>query len=134
VTQIDPTTYLEIQQVSALFGHVLDNVEMDKLDQVWTDDGTFDLTNLGMWSATGFDALRGRLEGAPHAVTHHGTNLVVEAVDGDRATVRSKFVLVWDDGQVTRGEYHDVFARTPAGWRIHVRTVVPFEVWTPPAP
>jgi hypothetical protein len=118
--------YLELLDITARFGHVIDDEDWDHTGDVWSDDGTFDLTNLGMWTATGIDALRERLSGAPHGVTHHATNLVVTRDDGDTADLVSKFVLVWNDGRVTRGEYQDLAVRTDRGWRLQRRTVIPY--------
>src|SRR5690349_12848340 len=98
---LDPADYLEVLDVTARFGHVIDDREWDRIDEVFSDDGTFDMSQLGLWTGTGLDVLRERLSQSPAGVSHHASNLIVTGHDGDKANVISKFVLVWEDGHVT---------------------------------
>jgi hypothetical protein len=60
------------------------------------------------------------------ATSHHVSNVVVDFVDADTANVRSvlyawhKYNRERPDG-IVYAQYHDVFARTPDGWKIRRR-------------
>ncbi|MCW2672451.1 MAG: hypothetical protein JWP14_1040 [Frankiales bacterium] len=83
--------------------------------------------------ADGVDAYRETLEsdrfgvGAFFAGTsHHVSNVVIDFVDDNTASVRS-VLYAWHkynrdrpDG-VVMGQYHDILVRTPEGWRIKRR-------------
>ncbi|MEJ1922201.1 nuclear transport factor 2 family protein [Microbacterium sp. KHB019] len=58
--------------------------------------------------------------------SHHVSNVVIDFVDADTANVRSvlyayhKYNRERPDG-IVYGQYHDIFVRTPEGWRIKRR-------------
>lgn len=58
--------------------------------------------------------------------SHHVSNVVIDFVDADTANVRS-VLLAWHKynrerpNGIVYAQYHDVFARTPDGWKIQRR-------------
>jgi 3-phenylpropionate/cinnamic acid dioxygenase small subunit len=118
---------LEIYELLALHGHLMDAGEFDRLSELFTEDFVYDLDALG----------HGRLEGATALVEaslalgddnplgHHVTNALVTESTGDEALVRSKGIGILADGASATVVYDDIVRRTPQGWRIARRTVVP---------
>ncbi|HZX03765.1 nuclear transport factor 2 family protein, partial [Kribbella sp.] len=89
-----------IAETLALHGHLFDEGELDRLDELFTDDVVYDVTELGSDVLVGIDAIRDaalRL-GAGNPLAHLVTNVVITGiVDEDTATVRSKGTAVLAD-------------------------------------
>jgi SnoaL-like domain len=118
---------LAIHELVGLHGHLSDDRTPQLLDRLLTEDAVYDLEHYGMGTVSGLPALRALFEQAPgeQPVGHHVTNvLVTEQADGT-ARVRSKGLAVMADGTTGSAVYEDRVVRTPAGWRIAHRTVVP---------
>jgi hypothetical protein len=108
-------------------GHLVDAGAFDRLDELFTADVVYDVSDLGGEPLVGIAAIRdaGLRLGAGNPVGHHVTNVVIDDGDpGGPVTARSKFLGVRGDGTVASGVYEDVIVRTPSGWRIGHRTVV----------
>jgi ketosteroid isomerase-like protein len=115
----------EIQQLIALYGHVADG-ELDRLDDVFTEDGVFDAGATSGGVHLGVEAIRAffQREAPPHPPSHHATN-VYAYEDGGTVRVLSKwFAVDKQTGGLRSGDYRDVVVRTGAGWRIAERVVV----------
>jgi SnoaL-like domain len=119
---------LEIQHRINLYCHALDNGDLDQLDEVFLPDAQMDFSCLGLAPLT-WTAMKERLrEGRPGPYDQHiyANSLVTFASDRATATVLSKVynpqAMPGPDGQLhffgNHGEYHDVWEKTPAGWRI----------------
>ncbi len=119
---------LAIHQLLALHGHLIDARELHRLDELFTADVVYDVSALGQGTIRGLDQFREISESFAadqrNPVGHHVTNVVVEQVMGDTATVRSKGIGVLRDGRTSSATYLDQLARTPEGWRIATRRVV----------
>jgi hypothetical protein len=122
---MDAPDILAIHDLLARCGHVVDDADWQELSDVFTPDGVFDLDAIGQGRAEGLDQLRACFARLDHPLAHHTTNAAIEPIDGHRARVRCKYLVVSDDGQVRSGEYHDDVVRIAEGWRIARRTVVP---------
>jgi 3-phenylpropionate/cinnamic acid dioxygenase small subunit len=117
---------MAVTELISLHGHVIDAGEFDRLDALFTPDVIYDVSDLGGEPLLGIAAIRDaslRL-GAGNPVAHHVTNVVLETVDGDRVTARSKGFGVRADGTTGSVVYQDLVVRTPHGWRISHRTVL----------
>ncbi len=119
---------LEIMRVLSLYGHVVDDDDLDRLDEVFAKDAVLKPTLTGEWR--GIDEIRRYFrEFVPSqpipTIAHHVTNPVVDvAPDRSTAVARSKTLAFRKDlGNIT-GEYRDNLVRTPEGWRISYRTIV----------
>ena len=116
---------LAITELIHLHGHLVDGGELDRLSEVFTADVVHDLGDFGQGTITGLAALRAAAValGAANPVAHHVTNVVIEAVDGDRVRVRSKGLGIMADGSCGSVTYQDTVVRVDAGWRIAYREV-----------
>lgn len=116
---------LAIADLIALHGHLFDEVELDRLDELFTYDVIYDVSDFGQESMQGIDAIRsGALAlGDRNPVAHHVTNIVVTAMNDDSVSVRSKGLGVTRDGKIGSVTYIDTVDRTASGWRISRRLV-----------
>lgn len=123
----DPEAGLGIHEVVARHGHLVDEGEFERLREVFVPDVEYDLSALGGGTLVGIeeivDAARRLADRNPLA--HLVTNVVVEALDGHHATVRSKGLAVMSDGSVGAVTYVDTLVCVEEGWRIQRRVVLP---------
>ena len=115
---------LAIGQVQARYGYLMDDLDWDAIGEVFTEDCVFDASAFGLEPAVGFAGVRAMHESADPPLAHHSTNVLVQAIDGDVAVVRSKALGTYSKGRAFSGEYRDAMVRTPDGWRIRRRVVV----------
>lgn len=108
---------VEIHQVLALYGHVVDDHDWDRADQVFAADFVFDLSDSGRPNLHGIGDIVATFKGR-NAYAHHTTNVVVTEDDDGTVRAHSKLVCFPNEGPPFTGDYYDVMARTPAGWRI----------------
>ena len=122
---LDATDLLAIHDLLARYGHVVDDADWDRLSDVFSDEGEVDLDAIGQGRAQGIAELRSCFARLNHPLAHHTTNVTIEPVGEHRARVRCKYLVVSDEGKARTGEYRDDIVRTPVGWRLERRTVVP---------
>src|SRR5690242_20526128 len=106
-------------------GHLIDSGELDRMDELFTADAVYDVTDLGGGVLTGLAVLRDAALalGERNPVAHHVTNIVLTEVAADRAHALSKGLGINADGTVGSVTYEDVIVRGDNGWRITHRTV-----------
>ena len=116
---------LAITELIALHGHLVDEGELDRLDEVFTPDAEYDLTDFAQGTVIGLPELVGAslALGAGNPVAHHVTNVVIEDSPEERVRVRSKGLGIRTDGSCGSVTYEDTVVRTGAGWRITRRRV-----------
>jgi len=114
-----------IADLIAMHGHLFDEGELDRLDELFTPQAVYDVSDFGQEPMRGVTAIReGALAlGDGNPVAHHVTNVVVTPAGEDTARVRSKGLGVTRAGSVGSVTYLDTVERTPAGWRISQRRV-----------
>ena len=111
-----------IQQLYGLYGHVMDDRDWTRLGDLFTADCVFDATALGVPLMEGHEAIAEATETSPATpLAHHVTNVFIESVDGDTATVRAKALGIYSKGRAFSGDYRDTLVRAGAGWRISRR-------------
>ncbi|MGJ5894752.1 nuclear transport factor 2 family protein [Streptomyces sp. V2] len=120
-----PEDRLAIHELLSLHGHLTDDGALDRLDEVFTPDVVYDLTDYGRSPLHDLGALReAALDlGPANPVAHHVTNIVVTFLDNDNAQARSKGLGITTDGSCGSVTYDDTLVRTPDGWRISHRRV-----------
>ena len=118
---------LDVAEVLARYGHVVDRGALDRLDTIFTADIVYDMSAVGLPVMQGIDALReGALRlGSQNPVAHHVTDIVISPGGGDEAGVESKGLMLTVDGALRSVTHHDVVRRTADGWRIARRMIVP---------
>jgi len=119
---MNPEDLAQIHNCAALYGHVIDHHEWERLDEVYADDGVYDGTATGSTRHQGLDAVRTYLSTTPQPLVHHVTNIhVTFADDGQRATGRSKWFVVRPNMSVASGYYQDVWTKKAGQWRLQER-------------
>lgn len=118
---------LAIYELIALHGHLMDAGAFDRLDELFTDDFVYDLDALGYGRLEGAKALidASKALGDDNPVGHHVTNSLVIAEEGGVVRVRSKGIGIGADGSSGTVIYEDLIRKTPSGWRIARRAVIP---------
>jgi hypothetical protein len=118
---------IRIHELINLHGHLMDEGQFDRLDELLTHDVVYDVSALagGRLAGIGAIARAARSLGDANPLGHHVTNVVVLGIDGDRAWVRSKGLAVMSNGTAGSVVYDDELRRTDRGWRIAVRRVLP---------
>jgi ketosteroid isomerase-like protein len=124
---------LAIHEVVSLHGHLFDNGELDRLDELFTSDIVFDASEFIGAPIPGIDddirvaAVAGGAValGDRNPLGHHVTNIVVTEKTDSEAEVRSKGIGVMTDGRSVTVTYEDIVVRTPDGWRIRHRKLIP---------
>jgi len=131
-----PQDVLDIQQLVARYGYVLDNgAEGGKAyADLFTDDGVFASPQA---TVSGREALLKFASGhrpgqGPAYVRNFATNVKLEpTADGARGRVYAVVIAIGENNQsssvFTGGHFEDIYAKTQAGWRFKRRQFVPSE-------
>ena len=109
-----------INETLSLLGHIVDTGQWDRLEEVFTPDAVYDLTDAGMGAIEGVEAIRQGAQqlGDRNPVAHHLTNVVITGADDDAVSVQSKGLLLMADGNVQSLTQHDIVRRGAGGWLI----------------
>jgi 3-phenylpropionate/cinnamic acid dioxygenase small subunit len=116
-----------ISETISRHGHLFDEGHLDRLDELFTADVVYDVSNLGQDVLRGIEAIReAALElGDRNPLAHVVTNIVIaDTDDRDTATARSKGVVVLRDRSCGTATYVDTLRRQPEGWRISHRKIL----------
>ncbi|MGW0252605.1 nuclear transport factor 2 family protein [Nocardia goodfellowii] len=116
-----------IGETLSLHGHLFDEGHLDRLDELFTSDVVYDVSEQGFGVLVGIDAVRdaGLALGAGNPLAHIVTNIVVtDSEDADVATVWSKGIAIMSDDSCRTATYLDTVRRQSDGWRISHRKVV----------
>jgi hypothetical protein len=132
--------YLQIEQLVASYGHALDSGfgkgdNGDAYAGLYTKDGVAFLNSRG---SEALAALAREQPRGPKYVRHYITHHVIDA-SPDGATGKA-YLAVLDIGEHGKpstvflgGHYEDTYVRTPDGWRIKTRNLLPPRHGAPPA-
>jgi SnoaL-like domain len=124
----------DIQRLISLHGHVIDDRQWDRLDEIFAEDASFEIEGTDI-SLSGIDAIDKFLRGIPHPLAHYSTNVLIDIEDGaDVATAKVKFFAPRANGTSAVGTYNDVIVRTENGWRFQRRLVKAAELHWRSAP
>jgi hypothetical protein len=117
---------IEINDVICMHGHLFDTGQLDRLNELFTPNITYDVTDLAGITYEGVAAIRdaAALLGDKNPLGHHVTNIVIVDGHDDHALAHSKGIGVGKDGVTSTVSYEDTLVRTDAGWRISYRKVL----------
>jgi hypothetical protein len=116
----------DIAELISLHGHLFDGGELDRLEELFTPEVVYDVTDFGQEPLIGVAAIReaALALGESNPVGHHVTNIVLaEIVDG-QVHARSKGIGINADGTTGSVTYEDIITRGDQGWRISCRKVL----------
>lgn len=115
-----------VTELLAMHGHLVDAGELDRLDEVLTEDAVYDVSDLGAAPLNGIAAVReaSLALGAGNPVGHHVTNIVLAELADGRILARSKGIGVNADGTTGTVTYEDTITRGGGGWRISYRKLI----------
>jgi len=124
---ISPDDRQAIEDIIKLHGHLTDDGDLDRYDEVFAPDVVYDLSDFGLGELNCVTSLRdaGIALGDANPVGHHVTNIVVvRELDDGVVSVRSKGIGVMADGSAGSLVYDDVVVQQRGVWRIRRRAVV----------
>lgn len=120
---MDLADRLELHELPGRYGDAIDDRDWDRLDQIFTDDAVFDLTDLGEPRLEGLDAIKAYMDTeARHPRTHTMTNIYVDETD-DGVMLHFRILALLPEGRVGTASYHDRVVKTPDGWRVADRMI-----------
>ncbi len=120
---MDPADRLELHELPGRYGDAIDDRDWDRLDQIFTTDAVFDLTDLGAPRLEGLDAIKRYMaEDADHPRTHTMTNIYVDETD-QGAKLRFRILALLPERRVGTASYYDDVVKTPEGWRVQNRVI-----------
>lgn len=118
---MDTADRIELHELPGRYGDLIDDRDWAGLDRIFTDDATFDLSDLGVPLLRGLPEIRRFMaEDAEHPATHLMTNIYVDETPND---VRMSFriVALRKGRSVASASYYDVVIKTAGGWRVKTR-------------
>jgi 3-phenylpropionate/cinnamic acid dioxygenase small subunit len=118
---------LAIHELLALHGHLMDERQFSRLHELFTEDVVYDVEAFGAGTVRGIERFRELVinAGEHNPIGHHVTNVIITEDEGGTARVWSKGIGVLADGKTGSAVYNDVVVKTPQGWRLAHRVVVP---------
>lgn len=117
---LTPEDHIEIRQVLADYGHVVDDHDWDRAEDVFTPDFVFE-TGPGGKVLNGIDDIVANFRGR-NMYAHVTTNTTLRENDDGSVSAHSKFLGFPNEGPPVTGDYRDRIVRTPAGWRLAHRS------------
>ncbi len=114
-----------IDRTLALHGHIFDRGELDRLEEIFTPEVVYDLSDVGAGTFEGLEAIRSgaRQLGASNPIAHHITNIVITSQQDDLVTAQSKGLIIMADGSVASVTHLDTLRRDDSSWRISRRVI-----------
>ncbi len=122
---LTPEDRTAITDLILLHGHLVDDGELDRLDELFTADVRYDLTDFGQGTLEGRAAIRAAALalGDANSVGHHVTNIVLTELADGRVRALSKGIGIKADGTCGSVTYEDIAEHRADGWRIAYRAV-----------
>jgi hypothetical protein len=115
----------EIARVLASYCYIVDDMQWERIDEVFTADATVAIAGTPL-SFTGLDSIRRfmtKMKNPP--IAHYTSDLVIDVgVDGQSASSRSKLLALNADGTASLGAYVDTLVRVDGGWRVNTRQML----------
>jgi len=114
---------LNIHELLALYGHIIDDRQFSRLGEIFTVDAIFDLSGYGGPRYSGLEEIEDLMvQSTEHPLAHHATNIVISADEADVGAI-SKGLGVGHRGKVGSVVYRDTLVQVNDKWRISQRQV-----------
>jgi hypothetical protein len=106
-------------------GYLIDTGRLDGLDEIFSADVVYDVSDFGGGEVNGLAAMRDWVLalGDRNPVAHHVTNIVLDEIGDDVVHCLSKGIGIAVDGTARSVTFDDQLERSEAGWRITRRAV-----------
>ena len=123
---LDLEDRLDLHELAARYGDIIDDRDWQALDRIFTEDAIFEVIDLVRMEGLA-EIKRYMHEEGRHPLAHLITNIhVAQDADGVRLRCRGVFPISAPGGgpghRVFHGSYYDRVVKTSAGWRIKERT------------
>lgn len=120
---LDALDQLAIHRLIALYGHLVDDRQFSRVDEIFTDDVRYDLTDFGAGVLVGAQAVVDywSLPSTRHPLVHLAANVVIDVDPDDIVRVLSKGVGIGYGGKAGSVTYRDVVRREGGRWLIAER-------------
>ena len=118
---LTPGDHIEIREVLADYGHVVDDHDWDRAEDVFTPNIVFESNN-GEMVLNGIGDIVASFKGR-NMYAHVTTNTTLRENADGTVSAHSKFIGFPNEGQPLTGDYRDRLVRTSAGWRLAHRSV-----------
>ena len=105
--------------------NMIDERRFSRYAEVFTPSARYDLAACGFARYHGKAEIIAFLKVAPHPLLHVNMNLELTPQTADRVRAFSRCLAIGPDGLTRLATYHDVVLRTPSGWRLDERVVIP---------
>ena len=120
---MDLADRLELHELPGRYADAIDDRDWPGLARIFTDDASFDLTDLGAPSLQGLAEIQRFMDvEARHPLTHMMTNIYVDETPVG-AKLYFRLVALIPEHRVTTASYYDDVVKTPDGWRVKDRVV-----------
>lgn len=120
---MDAADRLELHELPGRYGDAIDDRDWPRLARIFTEDATFDLTDLGGPRLAGLAEIQRYMDTeAVHPRTHLMTNIYADETDAG-VKLFFRIVALLPDRKVGTASYFDDVVKTPAGWRVKDRII-----------
>ena len=113
---LTPADHIEIREVLADYGHIVDDHDWDRAEDVFMPDVVFESHN-GEMDLNGISDIVATFKGR-NMYAHVTTNTTLRENNDGTVSAHSKFLGFPNEGPPVTGDYRDQLVRTPAGWRL----------------
>jgi hypothetical protein len=122
VVTIDLESRIELHELAARYGDLIDARDWPGLATIFTEDAVFDTTGSGGGVVMqGLAGIQQHMEVTnEHPLAHLIVNIYVTE-DNDSVQLHSRVLGILPDRRVGSGHYVDEVVRTPEGWRVRNR-------------
>jgi hypothetical protein len=123
VGAVDLADRLELHELPGRYGDAIDDRNWPGLARIFTEDASFDLTDLGGPKLTSLAEIQRYMDTeARHPRTHLMTNIYVdETPSGVKLSFR--IVALLKEHKVGTASYYDDVVKTAEGWRVKDRVL-----------
>lgn len=117
---LTPADHIEIREVLADYGHIVDDHDWDRAEDVFMPDVVFESNN-GEMVLNGISDIVATFRGR-NMYAHVTTNTTLRQNSDGTVSAHSKFLGFPNEGPPVTGDYRDQLVRTAAGWRLAHRS------------
>ena len=120
---MDVADRLELHELPGRYGDAIDDRDWPRLAKIFTEDATFDLTDLGSRKLVGLADIQHFMDvEATHPRSHTMTNIYVDETPAG-VKLFFRILALQPGGIVFTASYFDDVVKTVDGWRVKDRII-----------